>query len=72
MNAEQTLAYVQASAVAMRLSLDPARAARVAEHLQRTAAMAALLDGATLSPHDEPVALYCPAPAPGQANGEGA
>jgi hypothetical protein len=35
----------------------------VAAHLQRTAAMAALLDAFALSPHDEPAALYCPAAA---------
>lgn len=63
MNDEQTLAYVRASAVALALPLDEARAQRVAAHLQRTAAMAALLDAFALSPHDEPAALYCPAPA---------
>ncbi|MDP2415978.1 MAG: DUF4089 domain-containing protein [Hydrogenophaga sp.] len=62
MNDEQTLAYVRASASALALPLDEARAQRVAVHLQRTAAMAALLEAFELTPHDEPVALYCPAP----------
>ena len=58
MNDEQTLAYVRASAVALALPLDEARAQRVAAHLQRTAAMATLLDAFPLEPHDEPAALY--------------
>jgi len=66
MTDEQVLNYVQASATALGLSLDAARAQRVAAHLQRTAAMASLLDGYGLAPQDEPAELYCPQrPAPG-------
>ncbi len=62
MNDEQTLAYVKATALALALPLDEARAGRVAANLQRTAAMAALLEGAPLAPHDELAEIYCPAP----------
>ena len=61
MDALQALAYVHASATALGVPLDEARAARVAAHLQRTAAMAALLQGANLAPHDEPAEIYSPA-----------
>ena len=50
------------------LPLDAGRAQRVAAHLGRTAAMAQLLDDAPLGPEDEPAALYCPAPFPGDEN----
>jgi hypothetical protein len=50
---------VQATAALMRLPLDAAQAARVAVHLQRTVAMAGLLDSAALAPHDELVQIYC-------------
>ncbi len=59
---ERLLNYVNAAATALALPLDEARAARVASHLARTAAMAALLDGAPLGVEDEPAELYCPAP----------
>jgi hypothetical protein len=62
MNEAQTLAYVQAAAVAVGLPLDEAQAARVAEHLQRTAGIAAVLDAFPLAPHDEPAELFHPAP----------
>lgn len=62
MNEAQTLAYVQAAAVAVGLPLDDAQAARVAVHLQRTAGMAALLDAFPLVSHDEPAELFHPAP----------
>ncbi len=62
MNEAQTLAYVQAAAVAVDLPLSDAQAQRVAVHLQRTAGLAALLDGFELAPHDEPAEIYCPAP----------
>ena len=62
MTDEQTLAYVQAAAVAVGLPLDAAQAARVAVHLQRTAGMAALLDAVPLHDADEPAEIYCPAP----------
>lgn len=62
MNEAQTLAYVQAAAVAVGLPLDDAQAARVAVHLQRTAGMAALLDAFPMASHDEPAELFHPAP----------
>jgi hypothetical protein len=62
MTGEQTLAYVQAAAVAVNLPLSEAQAQRVATHLQRTAGLAALLDHVELEPHDEPAEIYCPAP----------
>lgn len=62
MNEAQTLDYVKAAAAAVNLRLDEARAARVAVHLHRTAAMAALLDDFPLAVHDEPAELYRPAP----------
>jgi len=62
MDEAQTLAYVQAAAVAVNLPLDAAQAARVATHLQRTAGMAALLDAVPLHDEDEVAEIYCPAP----------
>ncbi|NIM40924.1 MAG: DUF4089 domain-containing protein [Hydrogenophaga sp.] len=67
MNEDQTLAYVQAAAVALELPLEAARAARVATHLQRTAAMAALLQAYPLDDDAEPAEVYCPAPFPAKA-----
>ena len=64
MDDTDVLAYVKAAAQAVDLPLDEAAARRVAAHFGRTVAMARLLDGAALAPHDEPVALYCPAPFP--------
>lgn len=64
MNTEQALDYVRASAAALQLPLDAARAERVAGHLQRTAQIAAVLETVPLSPEDEPVALFSPAPFP--------
>ena len=62
MTEAQTLAYVQAAAVAVDLPLSEAQAQRVTTHLHRTAGLAALLDGFELAPHDEPAEIYCPAP----------
>jgi hypothetical protein len=59
---EQTLAFVQASAVAVNLPLAPAQAARVASHMQRTAVMAELLDAFPLRDEEELVEIFCPAP----------
>lgn len=56
--------YVRASAALLDLPLDESAVQRVSAHLGRTAAMAAMLDGAMLTPEDEPAALYCPAPFP--------
>lgn len=57
-------AYVQASAALLDLPLDEARAGRVSMHLGRTLALARPLLALELSPGDEPVALFCPAPYP--------
>ena len=61
MNQADVLNYVTSSAVLQGIPMDAARAARVASHLQRTAAMAALLDTANLSIDDELAEIYCPA-----------
>jgi hypothetical protein len=60
MNESEVLAYVKASAIAQGLSLDDARAQRVASHLARTAHLAELLDAAPLSVADEPAEIYKP------------
>ncbi|MDP3700751.1 MAG: DUF4089 domain-containing protein [Hylemonella sp.] len=62
MNEAETLNYVQASAMALGLPLDAERAQRVAAHLQRTAAMAGLLEAFPMTPEDELAQIYCPAP----------
>ncbi|WP_372528110.1 DUF4089 domain-containing protein [Piscinibacter sp.] len=56
--------YVRAAARLLDLTLDDAQAERVALHLARTRAMAALLHQAPLAPHDEPAELFRPAPFP--------
>ncbi|MES2979208.1 MAG: AtzG-like protein [Pseudomonadota bacterium] len=67
MNEHILLAYVHSASALQRIPLPAAQAERVAAHLQRTAAMAALLDAAELAPHDEVVEIYCPAPFPPEA-----
>ena len=64
MDGANIAAYVASAAAVLDLPLPPDRAARVAAHLQRTAALAALLDAAPLAPHDEPAEIYCPATFP--------
>ncbi|THT99008.1 DUF4089 domain-containing protein [Lampropedia puyangensis] len=65
MTSPATLAYVQAAAALLALPLSEERAHAVAEHFERTAAMARLLEqAAALGAHDEPAAIYCPAPFP--------
>jgi hypothetical protein len=64
MNEAQTLEYVMAAAAALGLRLDAARAKSVAQDLQRTAAMAALLADAGLAPELEPSEVFKPAPFP--------
>ena len=61
MNQESTLNYVKSTAELLSIPMDAARAGRVASHLQRTVAMAALLDAANLSVDDELAEIYCPA-----------
>ena len=60
MNSESTLNYVNSTAALLGVPMDPARAGRVASHLQRTAAMAALLDVANLPVDAELAEIYCP------------
>lgn len=61
MNEADVLNYVKGTAALLGVPMDAARASRVATHLQRTAAMAALLDTANLSENDELAEIYCPA-----------
>lgn len=62
MEEQDVLAYVSNSARLLGLPLDDAQTARVATHLQRTAAMAELLDAFPLRDEDELVEIFCPAP----------
>ena len=61
MTNEPLLNYVNSAAELLGIPMDAARAERVAGHLQRTRAMAALLDGADLTTADELAEIYCPA-----------
>lgn len=72
MSEDDVLAYVRMSAALLDLPLDPARAARVAQQLARTAALAQLLESAPLAPEDEPAELYRPAPFPHVIDSSGA
>ncbi len=56
--------YVEAAAALLGVPLDADHAQRVGVHLQRTAAMAALLEGADMAPHDELAEIYSPAAFP--------
>ena len=62
MDHESTLNYVNSTAALLGVPMDSARAGRVAAHLHRTRAMAALLDAADLSVAEELAEIYCPAP----------
>lgn len=62
MSEADTLAYVKASATVLGIPLDADRAQRVAAHLERTAAMAALLEQVPLAPEDELVEIFNPCP----------
>ncbi len=66
MQESELLAYVTAAARIVGMPLDADRAHAVATHLGRTAAMAALLEAAPLSPEDEPAEVFCPAPFPSE------
>ncbi len=59
---EEITAYVRTAAAVLALPLDEDQVRRVAVHLGRSAALAALLDEVPLAPHDEPAEIYCPAP----------
>lgn len=62
MTEAETLAYVKASAAALGVPMDAARVQRVAAHLERTAALAALLERVPLAPDDELAEIFNPAP----------
>jgi hypothetical protein len=62
MEEQDVRGYVSATARLLGLPLDEDQTARVATHLQRTAAMAELLDGFPLLDDDEVVEVFCPAP----------
>ena len=64
MSGAALLDYVRSAAALLSLPLDEARAGRVAAQLERTAALAQLLEGAQLCEHDEPAELYRSAPFP--------
>ena len=60
-NQADVLNYVKSTATLLGIPLDAARAERVTNHLQRTVAMAALLDAVDLSVEVELAEIYCPA-----------
>lgn len=62
MESTDVLAFVRASAAMLGLPLDEDRALRVAQHLERTAGLARLLQAAALTVDDEPAEIYRPAP----------
>jgi hypothetical protein len=64
MTEDEVLDYVKAAARAMALPLTEARAQAVAQHLGRTVAIARIVEGAPLAPHDELAQIYRPAPFP--------
>ena len=61
MDNESTLNYVNSTAELLGMPMNAARAARVASHLHRTRAMAALLDATDLPVAEELAEIYCPA-----------
>ncbi|MBA2962878.1 MULTISPECIES: DUF4089 domain-containing protein [Ramlibacter] len=66
MDETQALTYVQATARAIGLPLDEARARAVALHFARSVAIARVLDTAPLAPEGELAEIYRPAPFPAQ------
>lgn len=62
MNEADVLNYVHSTATLLGIPVDDERARRVASHLQRTVAMAAMLDAANLPADAELAEIYCPAP----------
>ena len=54
------LTYVRASAAVLGLPLEDEQVVRVAAHLQRTAAMAQMLDEQAVPPALEPAEIYKP------------
>jgi hypothetical protein len=66
MDESQVLTYVKATAQAIGLPLDDARARAVALHFGRTIAIARVLDDAPLAPEHELAEVYRPAPFPAE------
>ena len=62
MTDEQTIKFVQTSALALGLPADVTRVARVAAHFKRTEAMAQLLDQVDCPADLEIAEIYCPKP----------
>ena len=62
MNEAEILNYVRSTATLLGMPVDDERARRVASHLQRTVAMAVMLEAANLPAHAELAEIYCPAP----------
>lgn len=60
MNDIDSQVYVRASAAVLGLPLDDAQVLRVAAHLQRTAALAQMLDNLAMPPEAEPAEIYKP------------
>ncbi len=71
MDEASVLRYVEAAAALLGVPLDADRTRRVGAHLQRTAGMAALLEGTPLAAHDELTEIYCPAAFPPSPDGHG-
>lgn len=64
MDEAAVIAYLHATAQAIGLPLDDARARAVAPHFLRTLAIARVLEAASLAPDSEPAEIYRPAPYP--------
>lgn len=64
MTETEVLAYVKVSATAQGLTLDDARAHRVAAHLVRASHLAQMLDTAPLSPEHELAEIFRPSAFP--------
>lgn len=60
----QLLAYANASAEALGIPMDAARAQRVAGYLRLSGSFAGLLDAVAMGSELEPAEVFCPAPFP--------
>lgn len=60
----QALEYVKASAIALGIDLDDARAKRVAVYFQLAEGFARQLEGTALVPELDPAEVFLPAPFP--------
>jgi hypothetical protein len=64
MTDQQLLAYANASADALGIPMDAARALRVAGYLRLSGNFAGLLEAVAMGPELEPAEVFCPAPFP--------